>query len=54
MAYHEDVSLVYGPDAARSGAMTVFVFGLADGSYHATGVYCGPGGCQPWPIYQPK
>jgi hypothetical protein len=52
-AYQEDIALVYGPDAARSGTMTVYVFKLADASYHAAGVYCGVGGCTPWPVYRP-
>jgi hypothetical protein len=53
VAYEEDIHLGYGPGAARSGGMTVFVFTLADGSYHAAGVYCTVGGCHPWPVYRP-
>ena len=51
-AYDEDGSLVYGPNTARSGSMRIYVYQLADGSYHAAGVYCGVGGCWPWPIYE--
>jgi hypothetical protein len=52
-AYHEDLSLIYGNAGARSGTMTVYVLALADGTYRAAGVYCGVGGCQPWPVYRP-
>jgi len=50
MAYQEDIRLVH-PDAQRSGTLTVYLFALADGSYHAAGVYCGVGGCGPVPVY---
>lgn len=53
-AYHDDMSLIYRNDAARSGTMTVYVFALSDGTYRAAGVYCGPAGCQPWPVYRPS
>jgi hypothetical protein len=49
-AYQEDIRLVH-PDAQRSGTLTVYLFALADGSYHAAGVYCGVGGCGPVPVY---
>lgn len=52
VSYDEDLALVYGPEAVRSGSMTIYLFLLADGSYHATGVYCGVGGCHPWPVYK--
>lgn len=52
-AYREDLQLVYGAGSARSGTMTIFVFALADGSYHAAGVYCGVTDCEPWPVYAP-
>jgi len=29
----------------RSGAFTIYVFTLADGTYRATGVHCHPSGC---------
>ena len=51
-AYNENMALVYGSDAVRSGSMTVYLYLLADGSYHAAGVYCGVGGCSPWPVYK--
>lgn len=51
-AYDEDLSLVYGPNGARSGVMWIYLYQLADGSYHAAGVYCGVGGCVPWPVYK--
>jgi hypothetical protein len=50
-AYNEDVALIYGPGTARSGSMTIYLYLLADGSYHAAGVYCGVGGCAAWPVY---
>jgi hypothetical protein len=53
-AYREDSRVV------RSGTMTIYLFHLTDGSYHAAGVYCGvpfgpptglPGdGCRPSPL----
>jgi hypothetical protein len=55
-AHREDLTntTIYpNQPVGRSGTMTVYVFALADGSYHAAGVYCGVGGCQPWPVYQP-
>jgi len=52
-AYLEDLNLIFGGGVARSGTMTVYVFALADGTYRAAGVYCGPPGCQPWPVYRP-
>jgi hypothetical protein len=51
-AYNEDLSLVYGPNDARSGVMTIYLYELADGSYHAAGVYCSVAGCTPWPVYK--
>jgi hypothetical protein len=67
MAYQEDLqNTTIWPDqpVGRSGTLTVYLFHLADGSYHATGVYCGvpsgpptglPGdGCRPWPVYKPS
>jgi hypothetical protein len=53
-AYHEDLQLIFGSSVARSGTMTVYVFALADRTYRAAGVYCGVGGCQPWPVYRPN
>jgi hypothetical protein len=54
-AHGEDLTntTIY-PDqpVGRSGTMTVYLFTLADGSYHAAGVYCGVGGCFPWPVYK--
>jgi hypothetical protein len=55
-AHREDMtnaSIFPDQPVARSGTMTVYLFALADGSYHAAGVYCGVGGCRPWPVYQP-
>ena len=52
-AYHEDLALLYGTGVHRSGTVTIYVYALADGTYHAAGVYCGPAGCQPWPVYRP-
>lgn len=51
-AYEEDEALVYGPNEARSGLMRIYVYELADGSFHAAGVYCGVPSCVPWPVYK--
>jgi hypothetical protein len=49
VAYNEDLG---DPLAiTHSGQMTVYVYLLADGSYHAAGVLCTPGGCFPVQVY---